>query len=140
LQSAVEAEMAALLAPYTGEADAKGHAAMVCHGYLPAREVLTGIETVSVRVSNVCSRNDEPVVFCSELEPPYVRQDAGGGIALVVLKGDRHRAMGEALKVLVGPQAKGLSASVISCRKATEDGRALCRYRRRWKIERLWHG
>jgi hypothetical protein len=96
------------------------HSAVVRHGYLPACEVLTGIETVSVRVPKVRSHTGEPVVFRTALEPPYVRcaKTLDAALPLVVLEGDRHGAMGEALKVLVGPQAKGLSASVISRRKA----------------------
>lgn len=46
IRQAVEAELAELLAQHAGQRDAKGRAAVVRNGYLPQREVLTGLGPV----------------------------------------------------------------------------------------------
>ena len=43
IQQAIEAELAELLAQYEGRVDEQGRQAVVRNGYLPEREVLTGI-------------------------------------------------------------------------------------------------
>jgi hypothetical protein len=43
LQQAIEAEVAQLLTEYAGHQDEQGRAAVVRNGYLPEREVLTGV-------------------------------------------------------------------------------------------------
>jgi transposase-like protein len=75
---------------------------------------------VSVRVPKVRSRNDEPVVFRSALVPPCVRRAKALDAALpwLYLKGISTGPMAEALSVLAGPEARGLSPSVISRLKA----------------------
>jgi putative transposase len=93
---------------------------VVRNGYLPEREVLTGIGPVAVRVPKVRSRTDEAVVFRSSLVPPYVRRAKTLDAALpwLYLKGVSSGQMAEALSVLVGPEAKGLSAPVVGRLKA----------------------
>ncbi len=116
IQQAVEAELVELLDCHAEERDAQGRAAVVRNGYLPEREVLTGVGPVKVRVPKVRSRSGEPVVFRSSLVPPYVRRARTLDAALpwLYLKGISTGQMAEALEVLVGPDARGLSASVIS--------------------------
>ena len=62
------------------------------------------------------SKAGEPVTFRSTLVPPYVRKTKSLEAALpwLYLKGVSSGEMGEALKVLIGPEAKGLSASTVS--------------------------
>ena len=74
LQQAIEAELAELLAAHADERDEQGRRAVVRNGYLPEREILTGIGPVPVKVPKVCSRTGEPVAFRSSLVPPYVRK------------------------------------------------------------------
>lgn len=116
LQQAIEAEVAQLLADYAGRQDEQGRAALVRNGYLPEREVLTGVGTVTVKVPKVRSRTEEAVVFRSSLVPPYVRRAKTLDAVLpwLYLKGISTGQMKEALTVLVGPEAKGLSAAVVS--------------------------
>ena len=116
IEQAVEAELAELLASYAGQTDATGRAAVVRNGYLPEREIVTGIGPVSVKVPKVRSRTEESVVFRSALVPPYVRRTRTLEAALpwLYLKGISTGQMQEALEVLVGPEAKGLSAQVVS--------------------------
>ena len=82
IQQAIEAELAEMLAKYEGQTDEQGRRAVVRNGYLPEREILTGVG---------------PVTSTGQLK--------------------------EALEVLVGPEAKGLSASVIG------------RLKREWEAE-----
>ena len=125
IQQAVEAELAELLERYEGQVDERGRRAVVRNGYLPEREILTGVGPVPVKVPKVRSRTGEPVVFRSSLVPPYVRKARRVEAALpwLYLKGIATGQMQEALEVLVGPEAKGLSASVIS------------RLKREWEAE-----
>lgn len=133
IQQAVEAELGELLSSYEGETDELGRAAVVRNGYLPEREVVTGVGPVSVKVPKVRSRTGEPVVFRSSLVPPYVRRAKTMDAALpwLYLKGISTGQMAEALEVLVGPETKGLSASVVSRLKATwyEEYEAWCETR-----------
>ena len=124
LQQAVEAELAQLLAHHAEERDAQGRAAVVRNGYLPEREVLSGVGPVAVKVPKVRSRTGEAVVFRSSLVPPYVRRAKTVDAALpwLYLKGISTGQMAEALTVLVGPEAKGLSAAVVSRLKAQWKG------------------
>ncbi len=125
IQQAIEAELAELLAKYEGQVDEQGRRMVVRNGYLPEREILTGVGPVPVKMPKVRSRCEEPVVFRSSLVPPYVRKARRVETALpwLYLKGISTGQMQEALEVLVGPEAKGLSASVIS------------RLKREWEAE-----
>jgi transposase-like protein len=120
LQQAIEAEVAQLLTEYAGHQDEQGRAAGGRNGYLPEREVLTGVGAVPVKVPKVRSRTEDTVVFRSSLVPPYVRRAKTLDAVLpwLYLKGISTGQMKEALTVLVGPEAKGLSAAVVSRLKA----------------------
>jgi len=116
IQKAVEAELEEWLERYRDQRDEHGRAAVVRNGYQPEREIATGIGPVAVKVPKVRSRTEEPVTFHSSLVPPYVRRTKTLDAALpwLYLKGISTGQMQEALEVLVGPDAKGLSASVVS--------------------------
>ena len=116
LCQAVEQELEAFMERLAGPIDPAGRAAVVRNGHLPVRAILTGIGPVQVQVPKVRSRTGESVVFRSALVPPYVRKARSVEAALpwLYLKGISSGQMQEALAVLVGPQAKGLSASVVS--------------------------
>jgi transposase-like protein len=113
---AVEAELQALLDEHSTRRTADGRVGVVRNGYLPERELQTGVGPVTVRIPKVRSRTGKPVTFRSALVPPYVRKTKSLEAALpwLYLKGVSSGEMGEALKVLVGPQARGLSASTVS--------------------------
>ena len=116
IQKAVEAELEEMLERYRDQRDEQGRAAVVRNGYQPERAIATGIGPVEVKVPKVRSRTEEPVTFHSSLVPPYVRRTKTLDAALpwLYLKGISTGQMQEALEVLVGPDAKGLSASVVS--------------------------
>ncbi len=113
---AVEAELLELLAEHSERRTEDGKAGVVRNGYLPARELQTGLGPVTVQIPKVRAKTGEPVTFRSALVPPYVRKTRSLEAALpwLYLKGISSGEMGEALKVLVGPEATGLSASTVS--------------------------
>ena len=76
----------------------------------------TGIGPVTVKVLKVRSRDGKPVTFHSALGPPYVRKTASleAAIPWLYLKGVSAGEMAGALEVLVGSEAKGLSASTVA--------------------------
>lgn len=116
IAQAVEAELEELLSVYQDKRLPDGRASVVRNGYLPERPLQTGIGPVPVKVPKVRSRSGEPVVFHSSLVPPYVRKTRSLESALpwLYLKGISTGEMDDALKVLVGPESSGLSASVVS--------------------------
>jgi len=125
IEQAVEAELAELLAHYSDKKDDQGRAAVVRNGSLPQRQVSTGVGPVTVKVPKVRSRGSEAVVFNSSVVPPYVRRTKTLDAALpwLYLKGISTGQMKEALEVLVGKEARGLSASVVN------------RLKRQWQSE-----
>jgi len=131
IATAVEAELASYLAQFADLRTEAGHAAVVRNGHHPARPVQTGIGPVSVRIPKVRSKDGTPVTFRSALVPPYVRRSKTLEAALpwLYLKGISSGEMGAALKVLLGPDAAGLSANTVSRLKSHLTGacKACCR-------------
>jgi len=116
IYQAVEAELQELLNTHCERHLADGRAAVVRNGYLPEREIQTGLGPVRVQIPKVLSKTGEPVTFRSALVPPYVGKTKTLEAALpwLYLKGISSGEMGAALEVLLGPKAKGLSASTVS--------------------------
>jgi putative transposase len=116
ISQAVEAEFQGLLRAHAERRTDDGKAGVVRNGYLPERELQTGLGPVTVQIPKVRSKTGEPVTFHSALVPPYVRKTKSLEAALpwLYLKGISTGEMHEALKVLVGPEAAGLSASTVS--------------------------
>jgi len=130
----LELEVSELLSKMSERQDELGRAAVVRNGYQPERDIQTGIGPVTVKVPKIRSRDGKPVSFHSALVPPYVRKTATLEAALpwLYLKGISTGEMGAALEVLVGPNAKGLSASTVSRLKQT-----WAQEYRNWREERL---
>ena len=116
IQRAVEAELAELLYQHGDRRTETGNAGVVRNGYLPERELQTGLGPVTVQIPKVRAKTGEAVTFRSALVPPYVRKTKSleAAVPWLYLKGVSSGEMGDALKVLVGPQAEGLSASTVS--------------------------
>ena len=140
---AVQAEFEEFLARFAETRIEGGRAAVVRNGFQPERDVLTGLGPVVVRVPKARSRSETPAMFHSRLVPPYVRRTKSVDVALpwLYLHGISTGNMREALAVLVGPDAAGLSASVVARLKSRwlEEYRQWCRSklgRDRWVY--LW--
>ena len=116
IHQAVEADLLELLAEHSERRTEAGKAGVVRNGYLPERELQTGLGPVTVKIPKVRAKTGEPVTFRSALVPPYVRKTKSLEAALpwLYLKGVSSGEMGEALKVLVGADAQGLSASTVT--------------------------
>ena len=116
IYQAVEDELQELLVAHSQRRLSDGRAGVVRNGYLPARELQTGLGPVTVKIPKVRAKTGEAITFRSALVPPYVRKTKTLEAALpwLYLKGISSGEMGAALEVLVGPQAKGLSASTVS--------------------------
>lgn len=120
IAEAVDAELSTMLAQFADYKDESGRRCVVRNGYLPEREILTGIGPVSVRVPKVRDRSGTQIKFNSALLPPYVRRAKSVEEVLpwLYLKGISTGDMQEALEALLGQGAKGLSSGTISRLKA----------------------
>ena len=119
LVEAVEAEVSSFLMEYREERDASGRQRLVRNGYLPEREIQTGIGGVSVKVPRVRDRSgggSERLQFRSKLVPPYLRRAKSVEELLpwLYLRGISTGDFSDALTALLGPGAPGLSAPTIS--------------------------
>ena len=116
IQQAVEAELSEFMARFESRRLDDGRAAVVRNGYQPERPIQTGIGPVTVKIPKIRAKDGRPVTFRSALVPPYVRKTRSLEAALpwLYLKGVSTGEMESALAALVGPQAKGLSASTVA--------------------------
>ena len=114
---AVEAELALFLEQFAEE-KVGGKPRLARNGYLPEREILTGIGKISVRLPRLRDRgsSEEKVNFHSGLIPPYMRRSAtiDEVLPLLYLKGISEADFAEVLEPIFGRQTKNLSPSVIS--------------------------
>jgi len=74
IRQAVEAELRELLDQHATRRTEDGRAGVVRSGYLPERELQTGVGPVTVRIPKVRAKTGKPVTFRSALVPPYVRK------------------------------------------------------------------
>ena len=116
LTKAVEVELTEFLAQYQDVADDQGRQSVVRNGYLPDREIMTGIGPVEIKVPKTRDRSGQGIHFRSELLPPYIKRTKSVESVLpwLYLKGISTGDFGEALAALLGEDAKGLSAGTIS--------------------------
>ena len=118
LTQAIEAEVAQWIDSHQHLKDEQGHRQVVRNGALPRRTLMTGVGSVEVEQPRVLDRRpaEEAEPFSSKILPPYLRKTKSIEelIPWLYLKGISTGDFSEALAALVGPQAKGLSASTIS--------------------------
>ena len=116
IRQAVEAELEAFLEEHSAERDGRGRRSVVRNGYLPLREVLTGIGPVGVRVPRTRDRSGAGRCFRSELLPPYLKKTrrVEAVVPWLYLKGVSTNDFEEALQALFGESVKGLSAASVA--------------------------
>jgi transposase-like protein len=116
LAQAIEAEVETLLAQYADRRDEQGRQAVVRNGYLPERDVQTGIGAVAVKVPRVRDRSHSGIRFHSGILPPYLRRSRSIEELLpwLYLKGISTGDFSEALASILGPDAPGLSPTTVS--------------------------
>lgn len=123
LSQAVEAEVAAMLGEYEHLKTDDGRQRLVRHGHGPEREILTGIGPVAVRRPKVRDRDadgDNRIRFTSAILPRFARRTRSVEAVLptLYLRGLSSGDFQDALEALLGKEAPGLSAQVISRLKA----------------------
>ena len=78
LRTAVIAEVSDFIAEYAHLLDEEGRQRLVRHGFLPEREMMTGIGKVPVQVLRVRDRganaDGSKIKFTSKIVPPYLRK------------------------------------------------------------------
>lgn len=115
IETALETELDIFFEHYQGLKDKQGRHRLVRNGYLPEREIQTGIGSVKVKVPR--TRDREGVIrFNSALLPPYLRRTRSIEELLpwLYLKGISTGDFTEALAAILGPDAPGLSPNTIS--------------------------
>ena len=119
LQAALQAEVESFLAGHADLTDGEGRRRVVRNGFLPEREVQTGIGPIKAQVPRVRDRDEsaeERIRFSSRIVPPYLRRSKSFEEFLpwLYLKGISSGDFSDTLKALVGTDAPGLSATTIS--------------------------
>lgn len=120
LAAALEEEVAAYIDRHQGEVDDQGHRLVVRNGKAKTRKVTCGAGTLDVRVPRVNDRRiDEDGCrqrFTSSILPPYMRRSpkVAEVLPLLYLRGLSTNDFSEALPILLGEDAAGLSATNIS--------------------------
>lgn len=74
ITDAVEVELQHFLSQYASFRNEQGHQQVVRKGYLPEREIQTGIGPVTVRVPKIRDKSGQGIKFNSTLLPPYLRK------------------------------------------------------------------
>ncbi|HRT39709.1 MAG TPA: IS256 family transposase [Rectinema sp.] len=119
LAQALEMEIETVLNQYKDLKDRRGYQRVVRNGYLPERQIQTGIGPVSVETPRLRDRSpqvSERITFRSAILPPYLRKTRSMEqlIPWLYLKGVSTGDFSEALAALVGKDAPGLSAPTVS--------------------------
>jgi len=119
LAEAIENEVAEYIGCHAQVRDSEGHRLVVRNGYLPTRQIQTGLGLVEVQAPRVNDRRvdakGERIRFSSQILPPYLRRTKSLDelIPWLYLRGVSTGDFTEALQALLGPQAPGLSATNI---------------------------
>ena len=122
LGRAIQTEVAEYLEARQELRDPDGRRQIVRNGYFPRRTIQTPLGEVPVKQPRVRDRRPVPEreKFESSILPPYLRKTRSLEELLpwLYLKGISTGDFSEALQALLGPEARGLSASTITRLKA----------------------
>lgn len=118
LQAALEAEIDAHLARYQDRKDEAGKRLVVRNGYQPKRTILTGAGPLPVtrpRVDDRALSSTGEERFTSRILPKFMRRAASieSLVPALYLKGISTDDFPTALEAILGPNAKGLSATTV---------------------------
>jgi transposase-like protein len=116
IEEAVAVEVEEFLTAFREQRLADGRQRIVRNGYLPERELQTGLGAVAVQIPKMRDRTGGGVKFNSALVPPYIRRTPSVEAVLpwLYLKGLSTGDFTAALQALLGEEAKGLSPTTIS--------------------------
>jgi putative transposase len=118
LAQALEAEVEIFLNNYRELTDELGRKRLVRNGYLPERNIQSGIGPVPVKAPRVRDRNrqaENRIQFSSSILPAYLRKTKSMEqlIPWLYLKGVSTGDFSDALGALIGKDAPGLSSATI---------------------------
>lgn len=116
LAAAIEAEVSIFIERHGSLETTEGKAAVVRNGYLPERQIQTGLGGIEVKVPKVRDRSNSGIKFNSSLIPPYLKRTRSieEFLPWLYLRGISTEDFSETLKHLLGADATGLSAATIS--------------------------
>lgn len=120
LKAALEAEVSAYVAAHQAERDAQGRALVVRNGHGRGRRVVIGSGTLTVQAPRVDDRGMDAAGkrrrFRSRILPPYMRRSpkVAEVLPILYLRGLSTGDFREALPVLLGEEAAGLSPTTIT--------------------------
>ncbi len=112
LAQAVQLEAEAWIAARAEQVDQQGHRLVVRHGYLPERQVMTGIGPVAIQQPRIADRRptDQREKLDHKILPPCLRRTSSldEAIPWMYLYGISTNDMSEPLTALLGPAAQDL--------------------------------
>ena len=116
LQLAIEEEVQNFISSYQDKLLTNGSKQVVRNGYLPERNIQTGIGEVAVKVPRVRNRGKEDIKFSSNLIPQYMRRTVTIDVLLplLYLKGISTTDFADSFEPILGSKPKNLSPNVIS--------------------------
>ena len=120
LTQALEAEIEAFVDRHRHVVDEEGLRQVVKNGHSPTRQVLTGAGQLEVQQPRARDRRtvdtEDKIRFSSSILPPYLRgsKSIDELIPWLYLRGISSGNFTEALQALAGPDAKALSANVVT--------------------------
>jgi putative transposase len=118
LAAAMEQEVLEFLAKYQDEHTPEGHQRFIRNGYLPERNIQTGIGDIAVEQPRVRDRlvNKDDIKFSPSIIPPYLRRSKSIEklLPLLYLRGISTGDFQATLSPILGENAKNVSPNVIS--------------------------
>lgn len=114
LQAAIENEVSEFIENHKNITNEKGHRAIVKNGYLPQRNIQTGIGNISIKQPRIRDKTKR-TKYTSAILPRYMKKcpSIENLIPILYLKGISTGNFQEALESILGENAKGLSATNI---------------------------
>ena len=118
LQLALENEVKEFIAKYSNTADENGKKVVTKNGYMPAREIVTGMGPLPIKQPRIDDRNLKGYSserFTSNILPRYLRRmpSIDNLIPVLYLKKISNSDFPTALSAILGEKAAGLSATNI---------------------------
>lgn len=117
LRIAIETEVQEFINIHHDKLLSNGHKQIVRNGYLPTRDIQTGVGNISVKVPRVRDRDNSGINFTSYLIPPHMRRTVSLDVLLPILylKGISTGDFQSAFEPILGHRPKNISPQVI-CR------------------------
>lgn len=114
LQAALETEVAEYIDQHRKQLADDGHRLVVRNGYLPERDLVTGVGPVRLKQPRVRDKRAGKK-FTSKILPPFLRRapSVDALIPVLYLKGVSTGDFSEALEAILGPNAAGLSPTNV---------------------------